>query len=109
MVDLSALTVGQVSSAVRDFAIVGTLVTGVWKTRGIYEAISRFFERTSKHMDVTENGMISIQTSMNTLLTNHLSHIEADLRTLSGRRESHVASLADDVDPLLERPYAVRI
>ncbi len=80
MFDPASLTLGQVSSALRDFSIVGVLVVGAWKARGIYETIANFFERMTKHMDVMETGMT-------TLLTNHLAHIEADLKTLSGRKD----------------------
>lgn len=80
MFDPASLTLGQVSSALRDFSIVGVLVIGAWKARGFYEVAANFFERMTKHMDVMETGM-------STLLTNHLAHIEADLKTLSGRNE----------------------
>lgn len=86
--DPATLTLGAVSSFVRDFAIVGTLVTLVWKARGVYETVSKFFERMATHMDVMEGGM-------QTLLTNHLAHIEKDLKTLSDRK-------TDKHDPLLE-------
>jgi hypothetical protein len=91
MLDPSSITLGQISSSVRDFAIVGTLVAAVWKARGVYEAVTQFFTRTMKHMDVMESGM-------QTLLTNHLAHIEAAVlkmtnnqsRVLSGEEVIHV-------------------
>jgi hypothetical protein len=76
MFDPSSITLGQVSSSVRDFAIVGTLLTASWKARGAYEAVTQFFTRTMKHMDAMEAGM-------NTLLTNHLAHMEQDLKTMA--------------------------
>lgn len=79
MLDPSSVTLGQVSSFVRDFSIVGVLITVVWKSRGFYEGVSKFFERLTKHMDAMEEGM-------KTLLTNHLAHIEADLRTMAYRQ-----------------------
>jgi hypothetical protein len=91
MFDPSSITLGQMSSAVRDLSIVGTLVLGSWKVRGAYEAVTHFFDRVTKHMDVVENN-ISV------LMTNHLSHIEDSLkqmsvnqeRVLSGRDAIHV-------------------
>lgn len=80
MFDPAALTLGQVSSALRDFAVVGFLLTIAWKSRGGYEFVKKFFERLTTHMDVMEAGM-------KTLLTNHLTHIESDLKTLSGRKD----------------------
>lgn len=78
MFDPSSLTLGQISSAVRDFTVVGILLTTAWKARGWYEHAVNFFTRFNKHMDAMESGM-------NTLLTNHLTHIEADLAKLTGR------------------------
>jgi hypothetical protein len=82
MFDPAATTVGQIGSTLRDFSIFGALMSGlvvtVWKGRGIYDAVTGFFSRIIRHMDIMERGM-------NTLLTNHLFHIEADLRHLTGR------------------------
>lgn len=76
MFDPAGITLGQISSSVRDFAIVGTLVGLSWKARGAYEAVTQFFTRTMKHMDVMESGMT-------TLLTNHLAHIETAVERMS--------------------------
>ena len=91
MFDPASVTLGQISSFVRDFAIVGTLIGLSWKARGVYEAVTQFFTRTMKHMDVMESGM-------QTLLTNHLAHIEEAItkmtnnqaRVLSGEEVIHV-------------------
>lgn len=77
--DPAALTLGQVSSALRDFTVVGVLLTISWKSRGLYEAAKNFFQRLTTHMNVMEQGM-------QTLLHNHLAHIEADLRTMTHRQ-----------------------
>jgi hypothetical protein len=91
MFDPSGITLGQISSSIRDFAIVGTLLTVAWKARGVYESVTQFFTRTIKHMDTVEAGL-------NTLLTNHLAHIEEAVtkmtnnqaRVLSGDEVIHV-------------------
>lgn len=80
MFDPSSITLGQASSFVRDFAIVGTLLTVTWKARGVYETVTQFFTRTMKHMDVVEAGI-------STLLTNHLAHIEEQLTQMSKNQE----------------------
>lgn len=84
MFDPASLTLGQVSSTLRDLSIVGILVGASWRLRGVYEKVSQFFERMTTHMDVMEAGM-------DTLLTNHLTHIEGDLKTLSGRKDDNSA------------------
>lgn len=80
MFDPSTLTLGQVSSAIRDLSIVAVLVTISWKARGIYETATQFFDRVTKHMDSMENFA-------RTVVDNHLYHIEMDLKTLSGRKD----------------------
>jgi hypothetical protein len=78
--DPSQLTLGQVSSTLRDLTLVGFLLALAWKSRGIYEHGVRFFERWTTHMNFMEE-------SMKALLTNHLFHIEKDLKSLAARKE----------------------
>jgi len=80
MFDPGNLTLGQVSSAIRDFSIVIVLIVSVWKARGIFEDVSNFFTRVIKHMD-------SMESFARTVMDNHLLHIEQDLKTLSGRQD----------------------
>jgi hypothetical protein len=81
MFDPSQVTFGQISSTIRDFTIVSVLVAAVWKARGVYERGVHILERMIKHMDTMEAGM-------NTLLTNHLHHIETDLAELRKRGDT---------------------
>lgn len=84
MLDPASWTIGSIGSTLRDFSIFGalisTLIVTVWKGRGVYDAIVNFFKRIIRHMDIMEAGM-------NTLLTNHLHHIEKDLKALAGRKD----------------------
>lgn len=89
MFDPTQLTLGQVSSALRDFAVVGFLVGFAWKARGGFEVAKKFFERLTTFMDVMEKDSTFIREGMQTLLTNHLSHIESDLKTIVGRKDDH--------------------
>ncbi len=79
MYDPTTLTVGAVISAIRDIGFIAGLVVFGWKVRDWVQPLVKFFERADKHMDIMESGM-------NALLTNHLKHIETDLRTLTGRK-----------------------
>lgn len=81
------LTLGQVSSALRDFTIVGVLVTLAWKARGVFEAGKNFFERLMTFMNTVEADSAFIREGMQTLLSNHLTHIEADLKAIAGRKD----------------------
>src|SRR6266478_2510376 len=80
MFDPSGITLGQVSSTIRDFSIVGTLVVMAWKARGVYESVSQFFDRTLKHMNTME--MFAT-----TVVDNHLKHIEDSLKQMSDNQE----------------------
>jgi hypothetical protein len=91
MLDPSALTLGQVSSTLRDFTVVGLLLTIAWKSRGVYESAKAFFERLTTHMDTMEENM-------NILLTNHLTHIEKDLKTMARRQVHAIEILEEQVD-----------
>lgn len=97
MFDPAQLTLGKLSAAARDISIVGVLIGASWKLRGVYETAVKFIDRFVKHMDTMEQGM-------NTLLTNHLAHIESSVekmsanqaRVLSGDEVIHVV---DDESP----------
>lgn len=95
MFDPGSLTLSQLSSSLKDFTIVGFLLGLAWKARGFYELASNFFARITKHMDTMESGMHS-------LLSNHIAHMEEDLRLMSGRRAEYDI-VAEEVDPLLEK------
>jgi hypothetical protein len=80
MFDPSQVTLGQASGFVRDLSVVATVIIASWKGRGIFETAKNFFERIELHMDTME-------LFAKTVMTNHLKHIEADLKTLSGRKD----------------------
>ena len=83
MFDPAQLTLGQISSALRDFTIVAVLISVSWKARGYYERVSKFFDRVTQHMT-------SMETFARTVTNNHLTHIEADLKKMSGRQDDLV-------------------
>jgi len=86
MFDPSQLTLGQVSGTLRDFTVVGVLLTIAWKSRGVYETVKAFFERLTKFMVTMEADSAFVRDGMKTLLSNHLTHIEADLRKMTHRQ-----------------------
>jgi len=92
MFDPASITLGQVSSALRDLTVIGFLLTISWKSRGVYEAAKNFFERLTTHMQIMEQGM-------STLLNNHLAHIETDLRSMTQHQvRATAAEQADYVE-----------
>lgn len=89
MFDPSQVTLGQLSSTVRDWSIVVTLGVAVWKVRGMYEKGVTFIDRVCKHMD-------RMEIFGSRALNNHLAHMQHDLRVLSGRT-SDVIEVDDSV------------
>jgi hypothetical protein len=92
MFDPSSMTLGQVSSILRDFAIVAVLLRIGWMANGWLSEIKSFATRVTQHMTRMERFATIV-------LNNHLKHIEADLKTLSGRKEEFSA---DDLDLTLD-------
>lgn len=77
---LTSLTLGEVFSFLRDMSyLVGLAVFG-WHVRGIVQVLKNFVQRVSAHMD-------SMELFANTVVNNHLRHIEADMKLLSGRKD----------------------
>ena len=95
---IQQLTVGEVTSTLRDFAIIGAMFPVfkfVWKIRGMYESIQNFFTRVTKHMDTMENfAQVAVR--------NHLNHMERDLRFLAGRTHNYdsasFATIGEEVE-----------
>lgn len=77
--DITAFTIGEVLASLRDAFVILSVATLIWKARGWYQAGIDLKNRAVQHMDFMES-------SMQSLLGNHLNHIQEDLRTLSGRQ-----------------------
>lgn len=88
MFNPDALTFKEVADVLYDLALPSLLITLVWKSRGIYDKAEAFLTRAVSHMDMMEKGMTL-------LLSNHVPHIEAYLRTLA-QRETGEANVRDN-------------
>ncbi len=86
MFNPSQITLGEVSSTIRDLSVVVGIFGIAWKSRGWLEAAKKFFERLTTFMDTVENDSAYIRQGMHTLLSNHLTHIEADLKKMTHRQ-----------------------
>lgn len=78
MFDPSSMTVGQAISHIRDIVVIAGVLSTGWKLRGYLQKLLDFGNRCYEHMTYMEAGL-------NTLLNNHMKHIEADLKTIAGR------------------------
>jgi hypothetical protein len=80
MFNPGSMTLAELSSVVRDFGIVGTLVMVGWKGRSwiqpvidVFSEAKNFFERADRHMTTME-------TQMSLLLNNHLAHLKQEIK-----------------------------
>ncbi len=78
MFNPSGITLGEISSTVRDFSVVIGIVVFSWKARGAYQSVTDFVERITQHMTIMEDFA-------KTAIENHLTHLEQDIRTLANR------------------------
>lgn len=84
--DPSQLTIGQVSSTIRDFTIVAVLLRLAWGARGAYSAAMEFIQRLKRFMVRMEKNSKLTNAKLDLLLSNHLKHIEGDLAVLAERK-----------------------
>jgi hypothetical protein len=85
MINFSTMTVPTLLSGMRDIIlIVSTLGIG-WKIRAWVQPGIDFFIGIKEHLVKSSRHMETMEYQMNLLLTNHLAHIEADLKSLSDR------------------------
>jgi hypothetical protein len=85
------MTVGEAVSTLRDITIIVGLVLSGWKARDWFQPVFDFFKNANQFM-------VDMRRDMQTLLTNHLSHIESDLRHMTGRTSDYVKPLETEGD-----------
>lgn len=95
MTPLSQMTLGELLSNLRDITVIlGTLTIG-WKLRSWLQPLYDFFKRANKFFELSESHIQRVESGMQVLLNNHLSHIQSDLGHISGR-EPRTAMFAQD-------------
>jgi hypothetical protein len=76
MFDPTKLTIGELASSLRDLGFFVTLCIGGWKARALVQPAIDFFQDARQFMKRGNKHMLKMETSMNMLLTNHLSHLK---------------------------------
>ena len=89
MIDFSTMTVNTLLSGIRDIILIVSVLGIGWKIRAFVQPAIDFFKGIKDHLVRSAKHMDMMETSMSLLLTNHLTHIEADLKSLSGRTTEH--------------------
>lgn len=71
--------VGQIVSVLKDAGfLISTVVVG-WKARDLFQPIKDFFCKANLFMDESSKTLKSLDSNMNTLMTNHLSHLPTEI------------------------------
>jgi hypothetical protein len=87
MYDPNAMTVGELVQALKDGGILVTVCIAGWKARDLLQPALEFLKTANKMMVRAEVHMEKMENGMTVLLSNHLKHIETDLRRISGRKK----------------------
>ena len=95
MTPLSQMSVGELLSSLRDITLILSMLTIGWKARAWIQPGIDFFKRANKFFDLGEAHIQRVESGMQILLNNHLSHIQSDLGHLSGREPRQSAYTVD--------------
>jgi hypothetical protein len=76
MFNPGGITLAELSSAVRDLTIIGVLLSLGWKSRALVQPIIDFFNESKDFFSKANHHMIFMETSMGSLLNNHLAHLK---------------------------------
>ena len=85
MLNPSQLTIGELSSAVKDYGIFITVVIVGWKSRSAIQPcidfvkkVSAFIDKVDARFERADKHMSLMEANMGTLLNNHLAHLKSD-------------------------------
>lgn len=83
MFDPAQVTLGQVSSTIRDLAIIVAVLKVAWSARGMYGEAMDFIKRLKRFMVRMEKNTKATNAKLDLLLSNHLPHLQAELSKMS--------------------------
>lgn len=85
MLNPSQWTIGELSSAVKDYGIFLTVAIVAWKARGLIQPcldlakkINAFIDKADARFERADKHMGTMESSMSLLLNNHLAHLKTD-------------------------------
>jgi hypothetical protein len=88
MFDPSQMTLGELSTIVRNLAIVAVLLRAAWGARGFYDSALSFMSAVHKHMIEQTTFNTDARKFMTTVTDNHLKHIEEYTKVLATKKDS---------------------
>jgi hypothetical protein len=84
----TATTLTEILGWAREVSIIGFIVGVAWKCRGMWDDAQQFLERIGTHMTKMENFA-------ETVVDNHLAHIEKSLEKLARAKNETVVTVED--------------
>lgn len=88
MFNPGTMTLGELSSALKDFGILFAVLTIGWKGRGLIQPGIDLFKKASLFFDRAETHMTTMESQMNLLLNNHLKHLKSEAEISVAHTES---------------------
>ena len=95
MTPITQMTIGELASSIRDATIIAATILVGWKARGWIQPCLDFFKKADTFMD-------SMTLGMNILLTNHLPHLQKDLKNVCKHRGQCPFDIKSKIDEPLE-------
>ena len=95
---ISQMNVGELISSLRDLIFILGMLTVGWKVRAWVQPVIDFFHRANEFFDRSEVHIQRVESGMQMLLNNHLSHIQSDLGHISGREVRGAVYAVDSHD-----------
>lgn len=75
----------------RDLTVIGFIILLSWKARGSWDSITAFIDRVTNFMNEMTNHA-------DTLVTNHLSHLQKSADQISGKLDDQTTLLTEIKD-----------
>lgn len=95
MTNLGQMSVGELVSTLKDIGFFVAFVIAGWKARAIVQPAIDFFVTAKATMERANEHFVIVEEGLETLLTNHVAHIEADIAKLAGRDITHQDQIED--------------
>lgn len=89
MQPLDSITIGQIITYGRDLSIAGVILKIGWEARSVVQVVKDFFNNVSTFMKAVTEKLDTLNTNVNTLMNNHLQHIDQKLDLIASGKPAN--------------------
>src|SRR6267142_350534 len=89
MQPLDSITLGQIITYGRDLSIAGVILKIGWEARGAIDSVKDFFANVGGFMTSVSTKLDTLNTNVNTVMTNHLHHIDEKLDLIASGKSAN--------------------